>query len=237
MLFLENDLKDQTEDIGYGLPKPFLHEIDGRWEVTNVPVPMLITTSLPAARTLLAPLKPLFDVSALYRLVFFRAAAAPALASTLARLGLGAIRSVAVTAGAVISPHAGDRADGVAPACNRASECPEQHRLDGLPATVAAYERMRRSCESRGIRFVALVSPAVFEVQTMQFPMSDAVRRALEERHIETISLAQPFARTPNPRRLIGFDLHWSAYGTRLVALILRERLRNLFDTAATTRP
>jgi len=232
VLFLENDLNDETEDLAYGfLPRPFQLDVDGHFEIANVPVPLPLSPAPPGAHLFLRAASTAFATSALYRFAFFRAAASPFVASGMTRLGLASVRAVTTTDGPGLPPDPGfRRVDGSEPACLLASQCPEEHRLDGLRAMAAAYDRMHRVCESRGIRFVALVTPAVFEIQTLTFPMSNAASRALRALGIETISLAEPFARTAEPQRLIGFDFHWSRKGTRLVATVLRERVRALVD-------
>jgi hypothetical protein len=103
------------------------------------------------------------------------------------------------------------------------SLCPEEHWLDGLPAAVAAYERMARLCEAHGIHFMALVAPAPTEFMRRAFPITTAMTSALREKGIEVISLEDPFTRSNDPMSLIAPDRHWNVEGTRVAAAVVEE--------------
>ncbi len=234
VLFLHNDLSDETEKLAYGfLAKPYLvHDHEG-WTVANVPVPLPVSPSPAGTRAFFRADATLLDASAIYRFATFRTAAAPALADALVTLGLGSLDRVTERPQKNGQPDLGfRRIDGEGPACNVSWQCPLAHWLDGLPAAVAAYERMATTCTARGVRFVALVVPAPPELFWRKFGMTEAVVDALRAKGIETLSLEEPFMRFLDPLDLIAPDQHWNAEGTRVVAAIVEPYVQAMLGLA-----
>lgn len=233
VLFLHNDLNDETQNLAYGfLAKPFMQRRGDAWTVTNVPVPLPLTPTPPTVRTFLRANASLFDASAIYRLLVFRSVAAPALAEALARVGVASLERVTVQNGPHGEPDRGFRRfDGQEPACNVVGECPLSHWLDGLPAAVAAYEHMADVCTRRGIRFFALVAPPPLEMSWRQFSLTEAAVAALQAKRIDTVSLQSAFMSRPNPMDLIAPDRHWNAEGTRVAAAVITHHVRELLGS------
>lgn len=233
LLFLHNDLNDETENLVYGfLAKPYLSLDHGTWTVANDPVPLPINPSAHGVRSFLHANARLFAVSAAYRLVFFRSTSAPALADALVSSGLATSETVNERIGKNETRDTGfRRIDGTEPACNGASRCPPEHWLDGLPATVAAYERMAAACNARGTHFVALVAPSPAELARRDFHMTDATVEALRGKGIDTLSLEEPFMRFLDPMALIAPDQHWNAEGTRVVASVVEPYVQSILAT------
>jgi hypothetical protein len=238
VLFLHNDLNDETENIAYGfLAKPFLARRDGAWSVGNVPVPLPLTPPPPTARRFFTPDATWFGVNAAYRLAVYRSVTTPRLAEALVDVGLGSLASVTVRPTVNGQPDAGfRRIDGTEPACNVVDQCPLPHWLDGLPATVAAYTRMAETCRQRGIRFVALVAPAPLELTWRKLGMTQAAVRALRAAGIDTLSLEDAFMRFLDPMDLIAPDRHWNAEGTRVAADVVEEHVREMLGLDAADR-
>lgn len=235
VLFLHNDLNDETEDIAYGfLSKPYLHRVDRLWKVGNLPVPIPVIPPPTGARRYLHADATWFERSALYRFLSFRGATTPALGQALADSGWVSLEDVALRPERSGAPDAGfRRIDGTEPACNVASQCPLARWLDGLPAAIAAYTRMAETCRLNGMRFVALVAPAPTELVWRKLGMTQAVVKALRTEGIDTISLEDTFMRFLDPMDLIARDLHWNADGTRVVAAVVQERVEQLLGTAS----
>lgn len=105
---------------------------------------------------------------------------------------------------------------------------PAPNWLDGLPAAVAAYERMARDCKAHGAIFLALVAPAPTEFFWKTFSITTAVTHAFAEKGIEVLSLEAPFMASGDAMRLIAPDQHWNAEGTRIAAAVVAERAQAL---------
>jgi len=222
VLFVDNDLIDDTHSFAYGgLPKPYLFRGDGGWRLGHVPVPVPISEGESISRAYLRPRSEAFARSALYRMLIFRGATAPWMARAVGGTSLATIE--AIPEGVLRSFV---RIDGSPALCTGvASNCPEAHWFDGLDATVEAYRRMKRRCDERGVPLLVLLDPAKFEFQRREYPLSRVVTGALEDAGLEVVSLDAAFSRDGLPARFVAWDYHWNAAGTRRAAEVVRSWL------------
>lgn len=237
VLFLENDLNDETMSVAYGwLAKPYLTRVDGVWHTENIPVPLQLPGARQDARAYLRPFAAPFRLSALYRLLVSRASGSPGIAAACDRIGAARIESVPVpAANDPYLPVGFRRIDEQEPVCNTTSRCPQQHWLDGLPATIEAYRRMQLSSAKRGARFLALVTPSVAETRAGSYAITNAAVRGLSAVGVETISLVEAFSADGSPSRFIAKDLHWNPAGTRRAAEVVREWVNRALDEDTAT--
>lgn len=226
--FLENDLIDATLMMAYGgLQKPYLKKQTEGWRVTNVPVPLPVLTSRGGAEgsffrraprcLFLHPRLSLYAVSSLYRAIARRSSALPGLGRALDAADLAELTWVEATVGAAWSLR---RADGAPVPCSLLADCPREHWLDGLDATVAAYLEMQRLCERHGVAFAVLSGPSQTELELGSFPALEALSKALARENIPEIRLLESFLDMGAWNRVVGAapDRHWTPLGHRIAA-------------------
>ena len=134
VLFLHNDLSDETEKLAYGflaetVPRARSRGVDRRERAGAVAGEPVAGRH---ARRSSAPTRHCSTRGAIYRFATFRTAAAPALADALVTLGLGSLDRVTERPQKNGQPDLGfRRIDGEGPACNVSWQCPLAHWLDG----------------------------------------------------------------------------------------------------------